>query len=258
VDSIFDKLCFLIYIINDQESRLLSMKFKSVHLLPLFCFFVSIVSLKAQQTYRTDSTAVYHFMVNVDASIDKAKEGKRYDPFRKFFNMDQTNFIYNHYIEVLSDSGGFNFFPIERLKKRDKRDRFWDYPQLSKKKAVKSKKAAYYMLINLEFRRAEIENGISYSSKSETNTSTGLFGSKNSVEKTPIELRVKFALFNANGDKVNEFKTSVISKGSIGFEIDKTKIGKVEGTSRKFIKETEDELIDLIKVSAMSVIAKLN
>jgi len=234
------------------------MKHKSLFLLLIIWSFVSPSSTKAQQTYTTDSTAVYHFMVDVDASIDTDREGKRYDPFRKFFNMDQTDFIYNHYVQVLSDSAGFNFFPITKLKKRDKRDRFWDYPQLSKKKAVKSKKAAYYMLINLEFRRAEIQNGISFNSSSETNTSSGIFGSKNKVEKTPMELRAKFALFDAKGKKVNEFKTSVISRGSIGFEIDKTKIGKVEGTSRKFIPETEDELIDLIKDSALSVIAKLN
>jgi hypothetical protein len=226
--------------------------------------FLIVLSLQynsranAQQTYTTDSTAVYHFIADVDASIDKDREGKRPDPFRRFFTMDQMDYLFDHYTQALSEAAGFKFYPIDRLKKRDKRDRFWEFPQLSKSKAVKSKKAAYYMLINLEFNRAEKANGISFNSKSESNTKIGIFGSKNAVEKTPMALHVKFALFDAQGKKVKEFKTSVISKGSIGFEIDKSSIGKVEGTSRKFIPETEAELLDLIKDSALSVSAKLN
>lgn len=221
---------------------------KKITLFVLFTLTCSFSNHAFAQSYTTDSTGVYYFWADVE---DQLQPNKKKDMFNSYFEVEQFDLIYTQFMQVLSDSAGFKLYPIEHIPPKSNFPRR-EYPRMMKKKAVKSKKAAYYMKVDIEFKR-----GGESSMTDKTTISNGLFGGGKDVEVMPLVMKTNFELYDATGKKVKSFKTSVKSRGDIGLVTEKALIGKSTGRSQAFYAKTLDNLVDLIQQSAMSVVKKL-
>ncbi|TNE68183.1 hypothetical protein EP331_15955 [bacterium] len=223
--------------------------FSKVYRLGLSLGFVvfSLVSLQAQ-SFTTDSSAVYNFRADMDKEFNPRKVK---DPFARYFNLEQLDFIYSHFMNALQDSSGLKVYPVERLMKLKGKPKT-DYPLMMKGSAVKSKKASYYIAISMEFQR-----GGETSLTDNTTIKIGSFGKGKDIEKLPLKLKTQFEIYDAKGKKVQKFTTNVTSKKPIGLVKDKAIIMNEAGISHSITEDTLDEFIKLIQEGAFSVSEKL-